>query len=117
MAEDDVLRMRAVLLDQASGALSQLRRNLGAVSKDVDTSKAKREFVDLGRTISSATGSLTGTGGLMRAFSQFRGAGGGIVVGVAAIGAAFYGMGRRLQEFANKTADLKFTARDMGVSI
>src|SRR5438309_9385092 len=97
MAEDDVLRMRAVLLDQASGALSQLRRNLGAVSKDVDTSKAKREFVELGRTIGSATGSLTGRGGLMRAFSQFRGAGGGIVVCAAAIRAACYGVARQLQ--------------------
>jgi len=117
MAEEDVLRMRATLRDQASPGLAQLRKQLATVGQGVDTSKVRKEFADLQRHVTHVTGSLTGTSGLLNAFGQFRGAGGGIVVGLAAIGAAFYGMGRQLQEFADKTADLKFAARDMGVSV
>lgn len=117
MAEDDVLRMRATLRDEASPGLAQLRKNLAAAGQGADTSKVRREFSELQKQVVQVTGSLTGTGGLISAFGQFRGAGGGIVVGIAAVGAAFYGIGKQLQDFANKTADLKFAARDMGLSI
>ncbi|WP_166304308.1 hypothetical protein [Bradyrhizobium sp. 2S1] len=115
MAGEDVLRMRATLRDDASPGVANLRKNLAGVGKEVETSKARRELAALQEQVKGLAGEA-GVEGLISSFGKFTGKTGGIVVGIAAVGAAFYGIGRQLQEFANKTAELKFAAQDMGVS-
>ncbi len=114
MAED-VLTMRARLLDEASGALAQLRRNLQETGKGPDLAKPRKEFAELQEKVKGLAGELSG--GLIPAFGKFSASTAGVVLGAGAVTAALYGLGRQLSDFANKRADLKFAAQDMGVTI
>ena len=111
---NDVLRMRATLEDETQGTLAQIRRNMQAVGRGVDTSKSRKELVELKEQLKGAADHLSG--GLIPAMGRFRFSAVGFALGAVAVVTSLAGISKELKEFSERNADAKFAARSLGLT-
>jgi hypothetical protein len=116
MAEEEVLRMKAVLVDETGKSVANIRKNLSDLGKGFDTSKVKESFRHFTEPLKDIVG-MTSTGSsLIAGFSRL-GYGVGIVGGaVIGAGVAFAAAAKKLSEFADKMADLRLSSNAIGIS-
>ncbi|MCP1761945.1 hypothetical protein [Bradyrhizobium japonicum] len=105
---DDELRMRARLIDEVSGPLGQIAKNLGLIGKNVDTRHAHRE-------LSAIQNAAAGVGKEIKNVAVPALAALGITTGGVVL--SLVGVSRALRDFSNQMAQMRFGARELGLTV
>ncbi|KYK43438.1 hypothetical protein A1D31_18645 [Bradyrhizobium liaoningense] len=105
---DDELRMRARLIDEVSGPLGQIAKNLGLIGKNVDTRHAHGQ-------LSAIQNAAAGVGKEIKNVTVPALAALGITTGGVVL--SLVGVSRALRDFSNQMAQMRFGARELGLTV
>ncbi|KYK45354.1 hypothetical protein A1D31_34965 [Bradyrhizobium liaoningense] len=100
--------MRARLIDEVSGPLGQIAKNLGLVGKNVDTRHAHRE-------LSAIQNAAAGVGKEIKNVAVPALAALGVTTGGVVL--SLMGVSRALRDFSNQMAQMRFGARELGLTV
>ncbi|UEM11738.1 hypothetical protein J4G43_046020 [Bradyrhizobium barranii subsp. barranii] len=105
---DDELRMRAKLIDEVSGPLGQIAKNLGLIGKNVDTRHAHSQ-------LSAIQNAAAGVGKEIKTVTVPALAALGFTTGGVVL--SLMGVSRALRDFSNQMAQMRFGARELGLTV